>query len=102
MRRIFIVVIAAATLFSISPPACGWSTKEHMQLTRLAAERLIAGEKTPPAMRQWLRDATPGAMDMEAEKQWFLASRQGITPRGAEGIVYWTVMPDIVVLMDTR
>jgi hypothetical protein len=102
MRRIFMVVIAAATLFSISPRVSAWSTKEHMQLTRIAAERLIADEKTPPGMRQWLREATPGVMDMEGEKQWFLTSRQGITPRGAEGIVYWTVMPDIVVLQDTR
>jgi hypothetical protein len=94
------VLVLATSLISSSTAA--WSTKEHMQLTRMAAERLIADDKTPPAMRQWLRDATPGAMDTEGEKQWFLRSRQGITPRGAEGVVYWAVMPDVVVLMDTR
>jgi len=89
-------------MLTISSSALAWSTKEHMQLARLAAERLIADEKTPPAMRQWLRDATPGVMDMDGERRWFLETRQGIVPRGADGIAYWVVMPDVVVLMDTR
>src|SRR6188768_3422577 len=92
-------VLVLATFLTTSSTAFAWSTKEHMQLTRIAAERLIADEKTPASMRQWLRDVTPGAMDMEGEKQWFLRSRQGITPRGADGVVYWAVMPDVVVLM---
>src|SRR4051812_7179183 len=97
-----IIFIAVAGSFTSTSSTLAWSTKEHMQLARIAAERLMADEKAPPAMRQWLRDATPGVMDMEGEKRWFLTTRQGITPRGADGIIYWAVMPDVVVLMDTR
>jgi hypothetical protein len=53
-------------------------------------------------MRQWLRDATPDLMDMEGERRWFLETRHGIVPRGADGIPYWSVVPDTVALMDQR
>jgi hypothetical protein len=101
MRRISLVVFVLFMLSS-SSHLFAWGTKEHLQLTRIAAARLIADEKAPPAMRQWLKDATPGLMDMEGEKRWFLASRQGIVPRGADGIAYWSVMPDVAVQMDAR
>jgi hypothetical protein len=82
--------------------ASAWSTKEHTQLTRIAAERLMGDARTPPTMKEWLRAGTPGAMDMEQERRWFLDTRMGITPRGADGIPYWAVMPDIVVLMEGK
>ena len=49
-----------ATLLLLSILICcqsalGWSYKEHIQLTRIAAERLIADPSTPPAMKQWLQ-----------------------------------------------
>ena len=94
-------VLAAFFLALLLSPlaAFGWGTKEHLQLTRIAIERLIADPQTPDPMKQWLRDATPGLMDMAGEKQWFLNQRQGIAPRGADGIVYWAVMPDVDALM---
>lgn len=82
--------------------ALGWGTKEHIQLTRIAVARLIADPQTPPDMKRWLADATPGLMDMAAEKQWFLNQRQGIVPRGADGIPFWSVIPDTEVLMAGR
>src|SRR5687768_7879746 len=96
--------ILLATIVVLLAPASllAWGTKEHIQLTRIAAARLIADEKTPPAMRQWLRDATPGVMDMEGEKRFFLERRQGIVPRGADGLPFWSVVPDAVGLMDQR
>ena len=89
-------------LFVTSSGAFAWGTKEHMQLTRIAAERSIAAENTPDAMREWLREATPGAMGMEGERRWFMEQRQGIVPRGADGIPFWAVVPDAVVLMEGR
>src|SRR5260370_19425772 len=72
-----------------------WSHKEHIQLTRLAAEGLIADPATPPEMKQWLKTASRGAMDMEAQKQYFLYQRIGAFPRGADGLSYWSTMPDL-------
>ena len=40
-------------------PAAAWSNKEHIQLTRIAASRLIADPATPEPMRQWLKAAVP-------------------------------------------
>ena len=102
MRRSSIAAALALIALFLPSQLLAWGTKEHLQLTRLAAARLIADENTPPAMKQWLKDATPGLMDIEAEKKWFLEGRQGIVPRGADGIAYWAVVPDVVVLMDTR
>ena len=71
-------------------------------MTRLAAERLIADPSTPPDMKAWLKDAAPGLMDMEGEKSWFMNERIGIVPRGADGIIFWAVMPDVTIFLEGR
>src|SRR5688572_14888611 len=100
MRKVLAVILLV--LLAASSQAFAWGTKEHLQLTRIAAARLIADPKTPEAMKQWLRDAAPGLMDMEGEKKWFMEQRQGIVPRGADGIPFWSVVPDTVVLMEGK
>src|SRR4051794_20372452 len=99
MRRActFLAVLSITCTF-----AHGWSTKEHIQLTRIAIERLVADPQTPGPMKQWLHDAVPGLMDSAAEKSWFINQRQGIVPRGVDGIPYWAVMPDMNALMEGR
>jgi hypothetical protein len=94
--------IACALLLMMSSRALGWGAKEHLQLTRIAVERLVADAATPPAMRQWLIVAAPGLMDRAGEKAWFMESRQGVVPRGVDGIAYWSVMPDIDAAMEAR
>lgn len=91
-----IVIIAVVLL---AQPAWGWSTKEHILLTRLAIARLLADDQTPPPMKQWLRDADPGNLDMEALEDYYLHSRQGIIPRGVDGLPYWSVVPDLEALI---
>ena len=102
MRSLVIVMLAVLLAPPSSAPLMAWSTKEHIQLTRIAAARLIADEKTPPAMKQWLRDVTPEILDMEGERKWFMERRQGIVPRGVDGILYWAVMPDTMNLIEGR
>src|SRR5690349_6939844 len=47
----------------------GWSTKEHILLTRLAAIRLIENDQTPPEMKAWLRDGLAGwATEIDAQR----------------------------------
>jgi hypothetical protein len=102
MRTIARFVVVVVVVLAAASPSLAWSTKEHIQLTRIAAERLIADVKTPPAMKDWLRAGTPGATDMAGERRWFVEQRMGIVPRGADGIPYWSVVPDMVVLMEAK
>lgn len=96
MRRIVIsAIFSVGILVAFATPAHGWSNKEHMQLTRIAAMRLMADPETPPAMKAWLKENAPDATDMAAEKNFFLHERIGIIPRGAVGLSYWTTMPDM-------
>ena len=69
-------------------------------MTRLAAEGLINDPQTPEAMKDWLRKAAPDLRDMEAEKHYVLTARLGIFPRGADGLSFWAVVPDMNALMD--
>ncbi len=89
-----------AILLMASSPSFGWSTKEHILLTRLAAEGLIADSKTPDAMKDWLRKAAPDLRDMEAEKHFLLEARIGMYPRGADGLSLWAIVPDLNASMD--
>ena len=103
MRRPAALALLGFSLLSaIASPARAWGTKEHLQLTRLAAERLLADDSTPADMKQWLKDAAPGLMDIEGEKKWFLNQRIGIVPRGADGIIFWSVMPDVTIFLEGR
>ena len=88
-----VLSVAASTAF-------GWSNKEHIQLTRIAAARLIADPSTPAEMKQWLRQAAGELPDMAGEKQYFLTARVGMYPRGADGLAWWATVPDLVAGMD--
>lgn len=97
LRRL---LIAALILWPPSGPVLAWSTKEHILLTRIAAEELLADASTPPAMKQWLRRGTPGILDRKGERDYFLRQRVGSLPRGADGLPFWATVPDMNALMD--
>lgn len=95
--RLLTILLAALCLLGLSPAtARAWSNKEHMQLTRIAAMRLINDPATPPAMKAWL-EANAEPTTMQAEKEFFLHKRIGMIPRDADGLAYWAVMPDMEV-----
>ena len=96
------VVVAAALVLLLCSRSFAWSTKEHIQLTRIAVERLVADPTTPAEMKQWLTAAAPGLLDAGGEKKWFLEQRVGIVPRGVDGIPFWAVMPDVTIFMEGR
>jgi hypothetical protein len=80
----------------------GWSNKEHIQLTRIAVERLLADPSTPDAFGQWLRHVTPGLLDMAGEEQFFLHQTVGESARGYEGLLHWATEPDARATRDPR
>jgi hypothetical protein len=49
-------------------------------------------------MKTWLRQAAPDLPDLEANKQFLLRARTGVFPRGADGIPFWAVVPDLEAL----
>jgi hypothetical protein len=98
MRRVGFMIC----LLLVTPAVSGWSNKEHIQMTRIAALRLIERADTPEEMKQWLRDVTPDLMDMEGERNYLLYQRIGIIPRLTDGVAYWSVMPDMVALTEPR
>ncbi|HEV8379898.1 MAG TPA: hypothetical protein VGP99_13690 [Tepidisphaeraceae bacterium] len=81
--------------------AFGWSNKEHIQLTRIAAQQLIIDPDTPAAMKEWLKKVIAGGpQNLEEEKEYLLHKRIGIAPRGVDGLPFWAVMPDMMGMID--
>jgi hypothetical protein len=97
------LLLTLLSLLLAAAPARAWSTKEHILLTRLAAERLIANPATPPAMKKWLTQNLPDAPpDEAAQRQWFLTRHIGPFPRGADGLAFFATLPDLNGMTDHR
>jgi hypothetical protein len=91
--RAFVVIVALL----LACRANGWSSKEHVQLTRIAANRLIADPSTPAEMKAWLERNTPGPRDMAGERDYLLHMRMSVVPRNVDGLPYWSVIPDLMI-----
>jgi hypothetical protein len=74
--------------------AHAWSYKEHIQLTRIAIERLVNDPSTPPDMKQWLQQVTPGLSDPDGEKEYFLHQTIGLDTSHFTGLLRYATKPD--------
>src|SRR4051812_11558585 len=92
MRRL----VGLAFLLVFASRAHAWSYKEHIQLTRLAAERIVADPQTPPEMKAWLVQITLGLKDMAGEKEYFLHTHVGRDVSVFKGLERWAAMPDVL------
>src|SRR4051812_36090452 len=93
-------VFVVATLIALAAqPALAWGNKEHIQLTRIAARRLIADPETPQAMKDWLKQACPGLLSADQERDYFLTARVGVFPRGVDGLPYFATLPDATAIL---
>jgi hypothetical protein len=103
LNQLLTLLLLPALLLCLMPasPAWAWSTKEHILLTRLAALRVLDDARAPPEMKAWLREALPRLGDLEAQKHYLLTARVGVFPRGADGIAFWAVVPDLQALIDS-
>lgn len=102
MRRLIALGMWIGLLALAAPRALAWSNKEHIYITRLAVERLVADPSTPPEMRQWLRQVTPDLTDLDTERQFFLHASIGAQVRGISGLSYWSTVPDERAARDPR
>jgi len=98
MIRAFSFLLAVLVLVG---NALAWSNKEHIQLTRIAAQQLMIDPDTPPAMKEWLKKGIAGGPQMlEEEKEFLLHKRVGLAPRGVDGLPFWAVMPDLMSMIE--
>src|SRR4051794_31840775 len=95
-KRLFCVLL----VLIVGPSAHAWSYKEHVQLTRMAAERIVADPAAPDALKQWLKECLPGMKDMAGEKDFYLHKRVGLDISPFKGLERWAVMPDRHALND--
>ena len=93
--------LAVALVLLVASRASGWSSKEHVLLTRIAAARLVADPATPAGMKDWLRAAAPNLPTMDGEREFLLHARLGVFPRGVDGIPFWATVPDLAALTDS-
>ena len=101
-RELTCLTLALLVCLAYAPPALGWSTKEHILLTRLAAIRLLADPGTPAEMKNWLRAAMPElGPDVASQREYVLQARVGPFPRAADGVAFWVVVPDLQALIDS-
>ncbi len=97
------VRISVAVLLLIASHAFAWGGKEHVQLTRIAAQRLMDDPQTPPAMKLWLADIIPQKLAAAAERDFMLnASVQTDLNRSGGGVLYWVMEPDDVAQNGAR
>jgi hypothetical protein len=88
-------------VFALAADSFAWSHKEHIQLTRIAAQQLIIDPDTPPAMKDWLRKGIAGGpQSLEEEKEYLLHKHVGLVPRGVDGLPYWATMPDVMGMIE--
>ncbi len=90
-------------LLLLASSAFAWSGKEHIQITRIAMERLLADPATPPAMKDWLKQIMPNVFDLKQEEAFYMTGHIGNTDgTGLTGIEYWVVAPDIHAQKDPK
>jgi hypothetical protein len=100
MRKSSTAILTVAMFCLAASRVSAWSTKEHIQLTRIAIEELVAAPDTPPEMKAWLLRTASNLLDATQEKDYLLTKRIGVYPRGADGIPFWATVPDLVALSE--
>ena len=95
MRFAFIVTLVALLCLISTPASQAWSGKEHILMTRLAVEQLLADPATPPAMKQWLEASVKPRFDAARMQEFVLHDKVGIAAPTMDGLPYWSVEPDL-------
>ena len=91
MKRVGVAILLSCIFVSQS---FGWSANEHIQITRIAAMNLMADPATPQPLKDWLKKQYPQALNMEGEKDYFLHTHIGTTPKGYTGLSWQAIEPD--------
>jgi len=102
MRKSGLLAFGLSVLCSMSS-VWAWGGKEHIQLTRLAIERIVADPKAPQGLKDWLKENTPDLMTFEQERVWFMTAHIGGNQRDdLKGFSYWAIQPDVRAAEDSK
>ncbi|MGC4033543.1 MAG: hypothetical protein QM754_17790 [Tepidisphaeraceae bacterium] len=74
--------------------ALAWGSKEHILLTNLAAQRVIADPTAPEELKAFLKANCPDLGTPESLKDFFINGRVGVTKKDAKGMTLWCIEPD--------
>ncbi|HRK31158.1 MAG TPA: hypothetical protein PLD59_08775 [Tepidisphaeraceae bacterium] len=89
------VRIVIAIVLLMCSQLLAWGGKEHVQLTRIAAQGLMDDPATPEDMKAWLRQIIPEQRDLAGERDFLLnASVATDLNRSGGGVLYWVMVPD--------
>ena len=103
MTRSTVLVALISLVLLCDSSARAWSGKEHIQLTRIAFERLLADPATPQSLKDWIKQISPHLYDMKQEEAFYKTAHIGNTDgKDLTGIEYWVVAPDIHAQKDPK
>jgi len=73
-----------------------WSFKEHLQVTRMAAARIINDPTADPALKAWLQQSIE-VVSIEDERKFMVETTVGNDVEKSDwpGIMYFSLLPDI-------
>ena len=89
-----ILIVAAAVVACCCGSAGAWSFKDHILVTRLAVQRLLADPQLPADLRQFLQAAEPAAGTPADAEHFLVRESVGANPPDLKGLDYWCVFPD--------
>ncbi|MGN6506571.1 MAG: hypothetical protein ACTHM6_13510 [Tepidisphaeraceae bacterium] len=93
--RFFKGLIGCLVVAVVCSRANAWGSKEHIQLTRLAIEKLLADPTTPAGLKSWLIKNTPDLGNAEQERNYFLHEHVGAARNDLKGFSFWVIQPDV-------
>ena len=93
--RFFKGLIGCLVVAVVCSQANAWGSKEHIQLTRLAIEKLLADPTTPAGLKSWLIKNTPDLGNAEQERNYFLHEHVGAARNDLKGFSFWVIQPDV-------
>jgi len=103
MTRFTVLVVLISLVLLCDSNARAWSGKEHIQLTRIAFERLLADPAAPQSLKDWIKQISPHLYDMKQEEAFYKTAHIGNTDgKDLTGIEYWVVAPDIHAQKDPK
>ena len=94
MRLPLAACLFAVLLACCVPSASAWSFKDHVLVTRLAVQRLLADPQTPADLRDFLQTAEPTAGSPADAERFLIHDTIGANPPDLKGLDYWCVFPD--------
>lgn len=93
--RLLCAIVAFFALCS-SNIVQAWSYKEHLQIARMGAARIINDPAADPELKQWLQSHIK-TLSIEDERKFMVEARVGneVEKKDWPGIMYFAVLPDI-------